>query len=78
MSRKVTGVDTHSPKGSLVEAIEIGREAEIQNPSLHIKLQNELAKPLNHSIRKGAADTTRIKNLKADGLDSNRFLDSLH
>jgi len=83
MARTVSGAGSNSPKGTLVEAIQIeregGREGGSDSPSLNIKLQNEMAKPRHDSVRREAADTSRIEKLKASvGIDAKSFLAGLH
>lgn len=51
------------PEGDLIEAVEIIRAEKLENPSLHIKLQEEMAK--NGDLCKAAADIDRISRLKA-------------
>jgi hypothetical protein len=55
-----------SPDGPLLEAVEIIRDdSRPESPSLQLKLQEEMAKPLNGALRKAAADTSRVSRLKA-------------
>lgn len=53
------------PQGKLKEYLELVRDKEMENPSLHMKLQQEMAKPLNQQIRQEASDKKRIGRLKA-------------
>jgi hypothetical protein len=77
--RKVTGFDSGSPNGTLVEAIEIGKRDEQANLSLQMKLQDEMAKPLNSTLRKEASDLSRIGKLKAtNGINPESFIKNLH
>lgn len=72
---KDKNMERQLPQGTLQQAIEIVRDNDMQNPSLHIKLQEELAKPLNLSVREEAANTDRISKLKAPaGLLAGAFM----
>lgn len=79
MARNVSGAGSSSPKGTLVEAIEIEREREADDLSLNLKLQGEMAKPRHDSVRREAANTDRIDKLKAESaIDTASFLAGLH
>jgi hypothetical protein len=63
------------PQGTLKEEIEILREGQLQNPSLHIQLQTAMCGLFSGALRKAAANRTRISSLKApEGLGAVRFM----
>ncbi len=66
-------------KKPLVEAIEITRENEQENPSLQMKLQEEMEKPLNDEILSAAGDMERAAKLKApEAMKSESLLKRIH
>lgn len=71
---------THTPRNvSLVAEVEIVREERVENPSLNMKLQEELAKPCNSATLDDANDRERIDRLKApEGMITHTFSRLVH
>lgn len=63
MSKKHS-IDNMLGRGTLKESIVLERDEKMENPSLHIKLQKELAKPLNSDVRKESSRMERVGKLK--------------
>ena len=63
------------PHGPLHEAIEITREGEQDNLSLHFTLQKAMKNPFRGALRKAAVDPERINKLRAPrGLGDANFV----
>ena len=66
------------PKSPLREAIDFTRDEGVENLSLQMKLQLEMAKPANEQVCQAAGDIERITKLKAEQLSGSKLLSAVH